>query len=172
MSIKDTFYGFTPLALATSPAQKKKPEHTEIAKLLIQKGAPGKEEALADASESGDAALVKVILDSGGFHAGILTDALELARSGEASRHGGDAGTGGREAVPGLQDRCGDAREHSPAPTRPRRQRADGCAGRRPRCTLGQPAAPPAQRITLVATGDPRVQGDRPAGDVTFEIGG
>src|SRR6476646_6940351 len=37
MGSKDTFYGFTPLALATAPAQKKKPEHTEIAKLLIQK---------------------------------------------------------------------------------------------------------------------------------------
>src|SRR5204862_11045 len=56
MSIKDTFYGFTPLALATGPAQKKKPEHFEIAKLLIQKGAPGKETALTDASESGDTA--------------------------------------------------------------------------------------------------------------------
>ena len=40
MGLKDTFYGFTPLALATGPAQKKKPEHSEIAKLLIQKGAP------------------------------------------------------------------------------------------------------------------------------------
>ena len=38
MGVKDTFYGFTPLALATGPAQKKKPEHTEIAKLLIAEG--------------------------------------------------------------------------------------------------------------------------------------
>ena len=38
MSLKDTFYGFTPLVLATGPAQKKKPEHTEIAKLLIAEG--------------------------------------------------------------------------------------------------------------------------------------
>src|SRR4029453_8702571 len=37
MNVKDSFYGFTPLALATGPAQKKKPEHSEIAKLLIQK---------------------------------------------------------------------------------------------------------------------------------------
>src|SRR5215203_917716 len=43
MGVKDTFYGFTPLGLATGPAQKKRPEHFEIAKLLIQKGAPGKE---------------------------------------------------------------------------------------------------------------------------------
>src|SRR4029079_10914872 len=81
MSIKDTFYGFTPLALATGPAQKKKPEHSEIAKLLIQKGAPGKEAALTDASESGDTALVKVILDTGGVGPGVLSEALELARA-------------------------------------------------------------------------------------------
>ena len=49
MSGKDTFYGFTPLMLAASPAQKKKPEHLEITKLLLQKGAPGKEAALSSA---------------------------------------------------------------------------------------------------------------------------
>ncbi len=38
LTIKDTFYGFTPLMLAVSPAQKRRPEHTEIAKLLIAKG--------------------------------------------------------------------------------------------------------------------------------------
>src|SRR5436190_12639519 len=59
MAIKDTFYGFTPLALATGPAQKKKPEHAEIAKLLIQKGAPGKEDALSSAIQSGDASFAK-----------------------------------------------------------------------------------------------------------------
>src|SRR5947199_4508951 len=36
MTVKDTFYGFTPLMLATGPAQKKTPAHGEIAKLLIQ----------------------------------------------------------------------------------------------------------------------------------------
>src|SRR6187401_2538951 len=46
LTVKDTFYGFTPLMLAVSPAQKRRPEHTEIAKLLIAKGAPGKEGAL------------------------------------------------------------------------------------------------------------------------------
>src|SRR6187431_1336331 len=81
MSIKDTFYGFTPLALATGPAQKKKPEHAEIAKLLIQKGAPGKEIALSSAIQSGDASLAKVILDSGGLPAGNLSDALEMAKA-------------------------------------------------------------------------------------------
>jgi hypothetical protein len=81
MSVKDTFYGFTPLALAIGPAQKKKPEHAEIAKLLIQKGAPGKEDALSGASQAGDTALVKVILDSGGLAPAVLSDALEMARA-------------------------------------------------------------------------------------------
>jgi hypothetical protein len=80
MSLKDTFYGFTPLSLAMGPAQKKKPEHGEIAKLLIQKGAPGKEQALSTAVQTGDASLAKVILDTG-VAAGSLSDALELAKA-------------------------------------------------------------------------------------------
>src|SRR6476660_1935122 len=32
LTVKDTFYGFTPLMLAVSPARKKTPAHTEIAK--------------------------------------------------------------------------------------------------------------------------------------------
>ena len=67
--------------LAVSPAQKKRPEHTEIAKLLIAKGAPGKDDALNGAIESGDAALVKFILDSGGIAAPKLSEALEAAQS-------------------------------------------------------------------------------------------
>jgi ankyrin repeat protein len=65
VNVKDTFYGSTPLALALSPAQTKKPEHTEIAKLLIAKGAEGKDEALSSAVSDGDAAMTKFILDSG-----------------------------------------------------------------------------------------------------------
>jgi hypothetical protein len=80
MGLKDTFYSFTPLTLAIGPAQKKKPEHAEIAKLLIQKGAPDKDAQLAGAVRSGDAALAKVILDSG-VAAGPLTDALETAKA-------------------------------------------------------------------------------------------
>jgi hypothetical protein len=78
--VKDTYYGFTPLALATGPAQKKKPEHFEIAKLLIQKGAPGKEAALTGAVQSGDAELAKVIIASG-VAASHMTDALEAAKA-------------------------------------------------------------------------------------------
>ena len=81
LTIKDTFYGFTPLMLAVSPAQKKRPEHTEIAKLLIAKGAPGKDDALSGAIQSDDAALVKFILDSGGIPAPKLSEALEVAKS-------------------------------------------------------------------------------------------
>ena len=88
LTIKDTFYGFTPLMLAVSPAQKKRPEHTEIAKLLIAKGAPGKDDALSGAIESGDAALVKFILDSGGIPAPKLSEALEAAQVREQDRDG------------------------------------------------------------------------------------
>ncbi|HYT68846.1 MAG TPA: ankyrin repeat domain-containing protein [Vicinamibacterales bacterium] len=80
MSLKDTFYGFTPLALAVSPAQKKKPEHAEIARLLIMKGAPGRENALGPALQSGDLALAKVILDAGVADQA-KTDALETAKA-------------------------------------------------------------------------------------------
>jgi uncharacterized membrane protein len=79
MTVKDTFYGFTPLMLATGPAQKKTPAHTEIAKLLIAKGAPGKEQALTSGVQSNDPALVKAVLDSGGLSAATLSDALETA---------------------------------------------------------------------------------------------
>lgn len=81
VNVKDTFYGSTPLALAISPAQKKKPEHAEIAKLLIAKGAQGKDEALSSAVSDGDVALAKVILDSGGLPAAALSDALESAKA-------------------------------------------------------------------------------------------
>jgi hypothetical protein len=81
INVKDTFYGSTPLALAVSPAQKKKPEHAEIAKLLIARGARGKDEALSSAVSDGDTALTKVILDSGGVPAAALSDALENAKA-------------------------------------------------------------------------------------------
>jgi len=171
MSIKDTFYGFTPLALATSPAQKKKPEHFEIAKLLIQKGAPGREAALADASESGDTAMVKVILDTGGLPAGVLTDALELAR---ASQHPDTATILERAGAKPYQDfaigaailaafvgtyKAPSGNELTVAP-----------AGAR--VTLGAAAAPPDQRITLVATGARAFKAIGPPVTVTFEVAG
>jgi len=82
LTVKDSFYGFTPLMLAVSPAQKRRPEHTEIAKLLIARGAPGKEGALSAAVDQGDAALAKYILDTGGLPASNLSEALEAAKTG------------------------------------------------------------------------------------------
>lgn len=80
LTLKDTFYGFTPLMLAVNPARTKKPEHTEIAKLLIAKGAPGKEMALDSGVESDDASLVKAVLDAG-VPPAALSDSLEAARA-------------------------------------------------------------------------------------------
>ena len=81
LSVKDTFYGFTPLMLAVSPARKKTPAHTEIAKLLVAKGAPGKDMALNAAVDDDDDAFAKVVLDSGGISPASLTEALEQARA-------------------------------------------------------------------------------------------
>jgi hypothetical protein len=78
---KDTFYGFTPLMLAASPARKKTPGHSEIAKLLIAKGAAGKEDAMMAAIGDGDADMVKAVLDSGGLPGAKLTEALEAAKT-------------------------------------------------------------------------------------------
>src|SRR3954471_17303823 len=82
LTLKDSYYGFTPLMLAVSPAQKRRPEHTEIAKLLIARGAPGKEAALGSAVDEGNTALAKFILDSGGIPAPNLSETLEAAKSG------------------------------------------------------------------------------------------
>jgi ankyrin repeat protein len=81
VNVKDTFYGSTPLMLAISPAQKKRPEHTEIAKLLIAKGAEGTNEALSRAASDGDRAIVTAVLDSGSSPPAVVSDALESARA-------------------------------------------------------------------------------------------
>jgi len=81
MTVKDSFYGFTPLMLAVSPAQKKKPEHTEIVKLLLAKGAPGQDVALATAVQTNDNALAVLIIERGNLTAADLTDSLEAARA-------------------------------------------------------------------------------------------
>lgn len=81
VNIKDTFYGLTPLMLAVSPARKKTPAHTQIAKLLVEKGAQGKEIALGAAIDDDDEGLAQVVLDSGGLTPAMLTDAIEQARA-------------------------------------------------------------------------------------------
>ena len=79
VNIKDSFYGFTPLMLAVSPAQKRKPEHVEIVKLLLAHGAMPKDQALLSAVSEPDPPMTKVILESGGFSAKTLSEALESA---------------------------------------------------------------------------------------------
>jgi len=153
MDLKDTFYGFTPLMLASSPAQKKRPEHTEIAKLLIAKGAPGKDIALNGAIQSGDAGLVKFILDNGGIPAASLTDALETAKA--VNKTEMVTLLEGAGAKP-YEDFKIDPALFAKYPGTYR-----GAAGNEvsivaagARITFGQPAAPPGQRLTLVATGE------------------
>lgn len=81
VTVKDTFYGMTPMMIAVQPARKKTPAHNEIARLLIAKGAPGKDMALGAAVDEDDESLAKAVLDSGGLSAAMLSDALESARA-------------------------------------------------------------------------------------------
>ena len=143
LTIKDTFYGFTPLMLAVSPAQKKRPEHTEIAKLLIAKGAPGKDDALSGAIESDDAALVKFILDSGGIPAPKLSEALEVAKSQKQDRDGFDAGEGGREAYRKNSRLTPRSSSDSQAGTRTPGATSSSWLSAGARLALGPAAAPP-----------------------------
>ena len=171
MSVKDTFYGFTPLMLATSPAQKKKPEHTEIAKLLIAKGAPGKESVLPIAIQTDDAALVKVILDSGGLPAGSLSDAIEMATAANKT-----------EMITLLQKAGAKPYEDfkvDPAVLAKLPGTYKNPAGNElsvvaagARITIGNPAAPPAQRITGYATGEKTFKAIGVHATVTFTIDG
>jgi hypothetical protein len=169
MSVKDTFYGFTPLLLAISPAQKKKPEHGEIAKLLIAKGSPGKDQALTSAIQDGDAALAKVILDSGGMAAGTLTDALETAKAANKAELVTMLEAAGAKPYEDFKIdpamlakfagtyRAASGNELTVAP-----------AGAR--VTIGPPAAPAAQRLTLVATGDKAFKAIGAPITVTFQV--
>ncbi len=170
MSIKDTFYGFTPLALATGPAQKKKPEHAEIAKLLIQKGAPGKEAALSGAVQSGDAALAQMIVDSG-VQAGSLTEALEAANSAN------------KPEMVTLLEKAGakpfEDFKIAPALLAKFPGTYKGTSGNElsivaagARVTIGPPGVPPAQRLTLVATGETAFKGVGAPITVTFQVEG
>jgi hypothetical protein len=81
LTVKDTFYGMTPLALAVQPPRKKTPAHNEIARLLIARGAPDKDMALGAAIDEDDEGLARAVLDSGGVTPAQLTDAIEAARA-------------------------------------------------------------------------------------------
>jgi ankyrin repeat protein len=170
MSLKDTFYGFTPLMLATGPAQKKTPAHTEIAKLLVQKGAPDKEVALTSAVEDGDMALVKVVLDSG-IPAGKLTDAFEAAKSAN------------KPDIVALLEKAGakpyDDFKIDPALLAKFAGAYKSAAGNDltvvvtgARISIGQAAAPPGQRLMMIATGDKAFKGMRAPVTITFQVEG
>ena len=171
MGLKDSYYGFTPLALALDPAQTKKPAHMEIAKLLIQKGAPGKEQALTGAVRSGETSLAKVILESGGIAAANLTDALEVAK-----------GANKPEMVALLEAAGAKPYEDfkvDPALLAKYPGTYRGAAGNEvtivaagPRITFGQAAAPPGQRLTLVATGEKAFKAIGAPIIITFQVEG
>jgi hypothetical protein len=80
---RDTFYNATPLTWAVSPAMGRKPSHPEIVRLLLAKGAQGRGPALMGAISAPDLAMVKVVLESGGFQPDALSDALEAATRGQ-----------------------------------------------------------------------------------------
>jgi hypothetical protein len=150
LTVKDSFYGFTPPMLAVSPAQKRRPEHTEIAKLLIAKGAPGKDAALSGAIGAGDASLAKFILDSGGIPAEKLSEALEVAKSEKKTE------------IVAILEQAGVKPPEEFTMSAAELQRFAG-SYRNPggnelviavadmRLSLGPAGAPPAQRTTLVA---------------------
>lgn len=151
LTIKDTFYGFTPLMLAVSPAQKKRPEHTEIAKLLIAKGAPGKDNALSGAIESDDAALVKFILDSGGIPAPKLSEALEVAKSQKKTEMASMLENAGAKVPEEFKIDAAQLERFAG-----RYKNAGGneliVVVNGARLALGPAAAPPDQRVALAAT--------------------
>ena len=171
MTLKDTFYGFTPLMLATGPAQKKTPAHSEIAKLLVQKGAPGKEQALSSAIQDGDGALATVILDSGGISASTLSDALETAK------------TANKPDMVALLEKAGakpyEDFKIDPAMLAKFAGTYKVAAGTEltvvvagARISIGQAAAPPAQRLVMIATGDKAFKGIGAPVTLTFQVEG
>jgi len=83
VNVRDTFYMATPLTWAVSPQMGRKPQHAEIVRLLLAKGAQGKGPALLAAISAPDLAMTKVILDSGGIPPDLLSDALEAAGRGK-----------------------------------------------------------------------------------------
>lgn len=76
----DTFYNQTALAWASQPAQTRKPEHAEVVKLLLAKGAKGAARAFSAAVGAGDVPMIQVILDAGGLPKALLSDSLAAAK--------------------------------------------------------------------------------------------
>jgi hypothetical protein len=78
--LADTFYNQTALAWAAGPAQARKPEHAEVVRLLLAKGAKGRERALGAAIGADDARMAGVILEAGGLPPALLSESLASAR--------------------------------------------------------------------------------------------
>jgi hypothetical protein len=76
----DSYYNQTPLAWASQPAQTRKPEHAEVVKLLLAKGAKGAARAFGAAVGAGDVPMIQVILDAGGVPPALLNDSLAAAK--------------------------------------------------------------------------------------------
>lgn len=170
MTLKDTFYGFTPLALATGPAQKKKPEHSEIAKLLIKKGASGKEVAMTTAIQSDDVGLAKVILESG-LQPAHLTDALEMAKSRNKTEMVALLEQAGAKPYEDFKiDPAMLAKFVGTYKGPTGNQLTIAPAGAR--ITVGAAAAPPAQRLTFVATSDKAFKAIGPPIVLTIQVEG
>ena len=172
MSVKDTFYGFTPLMLATGPAQKKTPAHTEIAKLLIAKGSPGKEIALSGAIQSDDGALAKAVLDSGGLSAGDLSDAIESAKAANKTEMVALLEKAGAKPYQDFKIDPAMLARFAGTYKSPTTGNELTIVPAGARVTLGQAAAPPAQRLVLVATGEKAFKAIGGPIVVTFQVEG
>jgi hypothetical protein len=77
VNAKDRFYGASPLSWAVERG------HVEIVRALLAKGATGEAEALASGAMSGQAGVVKLILERGKVDAEGLSNALVAATQGE-----------------------------------------------------------------------------------------
>lgn len=151
-TIKDTFYGFTPLMLAVNPAQKRKPEHTEIAKLLIAKGAPGKDVALSGAIDNGDVVLTKFILDNGGLPASQLSEALEAAKAANKTEIVGMLEAAGVRVPAEFKIDVVELHRFAGLYKSPANGYEQLVAVTGERLTIGRPGIAPDQRDTLAAT--------------------
>jgi hypothetical protein len=80
VDLDDGYYHQTALGWASSPAQTRKPEHAQVVKLLLDKGAKGAVGALASAIGDDDLPMVQVILDHGGLPPTVLSESLAAAR--------------------------------------------------------------------------------------------
>ena len=80
VDLEDTYYHQTALGWASSPAQTRKPEHAQVVKLLLEKGAKGADRALAAAIDEDDVPMLQVVLDIGHLPASLLSESLASAK--------------------------------------------------------------------------------------------